>query len=328
MSDYNTWKDNNDDEIIKESSNNENSNKENLKIIGFSGKIGSGKNYIGEEIVGEELNRLGYNVHSLGFADQIKFEMASRSKKIDKFTDNSILENKLNNIKMENILDFVYKLMNKSTIRDILKFMVFLFKKLINLILFLFPFILKENYLLWKKREEKLKLSNEYISLSPKILKKNKENYELVFHKKPQYIRMELQEHADERKYDEYVWINSLHLRIMNILEKSYNPEKEIFIITDVRFVNEIYFIKELGGIIVRILPEKNKIEVNDDNEKLNKNFNENNKKINSHNSEVELDNFEGYDLKIINTYDENVNVSSIYDKIFNKENFIAEHSK
>lgn len=50
------------------------------------------------------------------------------------------------------------------------------------------------------------------------------------------------------------IWVNSLL--------KSYNPERDIWIIPDVRFPNEANAIKERGGILIRIdqpgLPEDN----------------------------------------------------------------------
>lgn len=62
-----------------ENNTNEINEKLEINVIGFSGKIGSGKNYIGEQIVGKYLNNKGYRVHSIAFADQIKYEIACRS---------------------------------------------------------------------------------------------------------------------------------------------------------------------------------------------------------------------------------------------------------
>ncbi|AYV80220.1 MAG: hypothetical protein Gaeavirus17_6 [Gaeavirus sp.] len=51
-----------------------------MKIIGFSGKIGVGKNYIGEKIFGKKLYDLGYTIHTISFADQLKYELGSKYK--------------------------------------------------------------------------------------------------------------------------------------------------------------------------------------------------------------------------------------------------------
>jgi hypothetical protein len=52
---------------------------------------------------------------------------------------------------------------------------------------------------------------------------------------------------------EENIWIKGLYLQIKNILLKSYEPHLDIFIIPDVRFMNESDFIKKLGGKIIRI---------------------------------------------------------------------------
>ena len=53
-----------------------------IKIFGFSGKIGVGKNYIAEKLFGKRLHEMGYNVHILSFGDQLKFELGARFNKI------------------------------------------------------------------------------------------------------------------------------------------------------------------------------------------------------------------------------------------------------
>lgn len=252
-----------------------------INVIGFSGKIGSGKNYIGEQIVGKYLNEKGYKIHSIAFADQIKYEIGCRSYLVKKELINFQDEengNKIYNIGLLNILKKC--LLKIYPFTHLLLYFSVLLKPIVNI----FKNIMPINYY------DGVDITIENI-------------YKLVFKTKPQPIRLKLQKHAEERNIDNKVWINSLHLRILNIQEKSYDKEKDIFIITDVRFKNEIQFIKDIGGIVVRIIPE-NKTEINK------------NSKINKHISEIELDNYEGYDLKIKNTFDGNINVHEIINKI------------
>lgn len=54
-----------------------------IKIYGFSGKLGVGKNYVAEKIFGKKLYEKGYNVHILAFGDLVKYELGSRFKKIE-----------------------------------------------------------------------------------------------------------------------------------------------------------------------------------------------------------------------------------------------------
>ncbi len=58
-----------------------------INIIGFSGKIGVGKNYLSENVIGKKLYELGYHVHFVGYGDFVKYEVGCRlhkSNQIDK----------------------------------------------------------------------------------------------------------------------------------------------------------------------------------------------------------------------------------------------------
>ena len=107
--------------------------------------------------------------------------------------------------------------------------------------------------------------TNNNENIIENAIDENLKNYNLFFKEKPIFERKKLQSYSEERNYDEFIWINSLHLRILNILDKSYNINKDVFIITDVRFKNEMAFINKIGGIIVKINTiKKNNSEPND----------------------------------------------------------------
>lgn len=79
----------------------------------------------------------------------------------------------------------------------------------------------------------------------------------------------------------------------------------ERFIISDVRFENEIEWIKSLGGIIIKIeAPERYKKrlinETNGDEEKM--------KEIMNHYSEINIDIIKNYDILIHNDFNNNIN--------------------
>jgi putative protein kinase ArgK-like GTPase of G3E family len=108
------------------------------------------------------------------------------------------------------------------------------------------------------------------------------------------------------------IWIKSLYLQIKNILNKSYNTNKDIFIITDIRFINEADFVKNLGGKIIRIIaPNRNQQKILEEAQKTinlhNNEIKEIIEKIKSHQSEIELDNY-NFDY-YINNEKENDNV-------------------
>jgi len=61
------------------------------KIIGLSGKMGSGKNYIAEKIIAPYYASLSYNILIIGFGDQVKQELYARSLSL---TYDSLYDNK------------------------------------------------------------------------------------------------------------------------------------------------------------------------------------------------------------------------------------------
>lgn len=69
-------------------------------IIGISGKIGSGKNYIAENLIGKKLEEKEYIPIYLAFADQIKVEFYSRNKLLNLNYDN-LFVNKTKEIRKE-----------------------------------------------------------------------------------------------------------------------------------------------------------------------------------------------------------------------------------
>lgn len=223
----------------------------NIKLFGFSGKIGVGKNYVAEQLFGLQLYKLGYNVHILAIADQTKYELGAR--------------------------------FNLTPPNEFIKCMDETFNELfVN-----------------KSAETRIKLQTygtDYSRNGGSINIKNK---------------FEIYNQPD-------IWIRGLYLQIKNILLKSYDTSKDIFIITDARFKNEIDFIKMLGGTTVRICSNiRNKIKLL---EEAKKNYKEDLdienfiKKIQTHESETNLDNYK-FDYTINNEPD-NFNVESQINEI------------
>ena len=161
-----------------------------IKIIGFSGKLGVGKNYISEKIFGKKLYDMGYTVHILAIADQTKYELGSRFKIVD--DENNFTK------EMNEIFDELF--INKSA----------------------------------DARKKLQYYATDYCRNGGNWIINN----DFIMYNEP------------------LIWIKGLYLQIKNILNKSYDVSKDVFIITDVRFVNEAQFIKSLGGIVIRIESE------------------------------------------------------------------------
>lgn len=294
----------------------------NTKIIGISGKMGSGKNYIGEKIIGRHLYDLGYNVHILAFADQLKYEIGIRNKILEENKKKN--EKTMNEIEIYRIgfielfKDVVFnksELLLKDRIDNILIYFEIIIKMMCKITsknmsnilryfnIFDINFEIKSKSNFCEKRYfNKLDHYKYYNNITKINIKRCVKNYNLVFNEKPVYVRKMLQMKGEERDNDEYLWINSLHFRMINILEKSYNKENDVFIITDVRYLNEMSFIKSMNGIVVRINLENEENIKNEENS------------VKKHISEIGLDHIDNavYDCVIKNTFDKNVNIENV----------------
>lgn len=122
--------------------------------------------------------------------------------------------------------------------------------------------------------------------------------YEKLYEKKDDVTRGHLQELADDIKksYGQDAYVNALK---MNIMVHHYRSDIDCFIITDVRFPQEMKMIKDLGGYVFRIeAPERTL-------KKLKEECGDNYKKRASHISETALDNAK-FDATIYNDEKDN----------------------
>ena len=132
--------------------------------------------------------------------------------------------------------------------------------------------------------------------------------FDKVFIKKDTTTRKKLQELGTEmgrNKYGDNIWIDIVY----NWMKVYSNRGIKRFIITDVRFENEVKFIKELNGIVIKInAPDRNlyKLIQESDGDVSILNL------LSNHSSETYIKNFTDYDYIINNTigynYDEDVN--------------------
>lgn len=85
------------------------------------------------------------------------------------------------------------------------------------------------------------------------LVGKGEATYEEVFHTKPSHIRKLLQEEGTERGrnvYGENVWCHTMGAW-MTTLSQHSNITR--FVIPDIRFENEVEYIKSIGGIVLRL---------------------------------------------------------------------------
>jgi hypothetical protein len=235
--------------------------KQKINIIGFSGKIGVGKNYLSENIIGKKLYELGYNIHFVGYGDFVKYEVGCRLYKSELIDDDFVSH-----------MDSIYK--------DL-----FVNKK--------------------KETRRTLQLYGTEYSRQGGNIVLDKENG-IVLINEPN------------------VWVKAVHLHISNIISKSYNPSKDIFFITDLRFPNEYQFIKQLGGITIRInginrnhqklIQEAQKSNINISGQELDEFIN----KAKSHASEISLDDCEDFDFIIDNDIGNELNVQNEVESCIN----------
>ncbi len=221
--------------------------KQKINIIGFSGKIGVGKNYLSENIIGKILYDKGYHIHFVGYGDFVKYEVGCRLHRSDSIDGNFINQ-------MDTIFSDLF--VNK--------------KKEIRRILQLY--------------------GTEY----------SRQGGDIELDKKNGLVLIN----------EPNVWVKAVHLHISNVLSKSYNPSKDVFFITDLRFPNEYQFIKELGGITIRINGDKrNNHKLIQEAKKSNPNLSDEEiqefiNKAKSHASETSLDDCDDFDFIIDNDFD------------------------
>ena len=150
-------------------------------------------------------------------------------------------------------------------------------------------------------------------------------DYERIFIKKDEESRKILQLKGTEEgrlKYGEDIWINILKTWIRLHSERGV----ERFVVTDLRFPNEVEFIKKMGGKVIRIhAPKRNHDavvkEAKGDPEKISS--------IKNHSSETALDNYTGFDYILYNDYGNEKNVEKDLEKfLLGSENENIEEPK
>ena len=135
-------------------------------------------------------------------------------------------------------------------------------------------------------------------------ISKHNADYNKVFGEKDFETRRLLQLCGTEEGRNKYgfdIWVKTM----LNWVKVLSSRGVERFIISDVRFENEIEWIKSLGGIIIKIeAPERYKQrlinETNGDEEKM--------KEIMNHYSEINIDKIKNYDILIHNDFNNNIN--------------------
>lgn len=130
------------------------------------------------------------------------------------------------------------------------------------------------------------------------VVAKDKIPYAEAFHKKTTDSRKKMQFRGTEdgrEVYGENIWVDAIDVWVQTHYERGVRR----IIITDVRFLNELEYIKNMGGTIIRVnAPDRNSNKIleesNGDLEVMNR--------MSTHRSEIELDNYTNFDYIINNT--------------------------
>lgn len=89
------------------------------------------------------------------------------------------------------------------------------------------------------------------------VVGKGEASHEEVFHTKPPHVRKLLQEEGTERGrnvYGSHIWTNTTE-EWMRVLAENNGLTK--FVIPDIRFPDEVEFVKRLGGQVFRVVAPK-----------------------------------------------------------------------
>ena len=130
-------------------------------------------------------------------------------------------------------------------------------------------------------------------------------DYDKVYGKKDYFTRKRLHLIGTEegrQKFGYDIWIKTIH----NWIKVFNSRGVKRFIITDVRFQNEVDWIKSLNGTVIKInapnrFMDRVKQEADNDCEKI--------QKIISHESESMIDEIDNYDFILNNDYNDNINL-------------------
>lgn len=153
----------------------------------------------------------------------------------------------------------------------------------------------------------------DYFKLSAVCFQKL--SYDKVFGEKDDLTRKRLQELGTEfgrDKYGDNIWCNVLYNTMKMYSERGIQR----FIVTDVRFENEVKFLKDLGGIIIKIeAPDRTLLRL----QKESNNNEEKMKELANHRSETFIKGFTEYDYYVDNSIniDTMNKVKNILEKIY-----------
>ena len=148
--------------------------------------------------------------------------------------------------------------------------------------------------------------------------------YDKVFINKDTQTRQRLQQLGTEQgrnKYGEDIWIKIVY----NWIKLYSSRGIKRFIITDVRFENEVKFIKSINGTIIRVYaPDRNKIKLQQEsnNDPLVQTI------LNNHPSEVFIREFKDYNYFIDNRQNLSLDVANQVNIIANMEKLKNEISR
>lgn len=139
--------------------------------------------------------------------------------------------------------------------------------------------------------------------------------YSKVYGEKDEYTRKQLQKLGTELGRDKYgddIWLKVIY----NWIKVYHERGIERFIITDVRFENEVNFIKSLGGKIIKIEASDRNMdrlikESNGDYEKI--------KELSNHRSETYIKEFKEYDYLVNNNKENQNNIENDINNIIEK---------
>lgn len=131
------------------------------------------------------------------------------------------------------------------------------------------------------------------------VMTKNHIDYHSVYEQKTPETRIFLQQQGTEnaRNLNENIWVDYLHNWIT---VHHHRGGVELFIVSDVRFKNEYEYIRNKGGIMVKVVaPERNHKRLSDESNGCEFTY----KHISSHPSECDLDDIDDskYDMVIDN---------------------------
>ena len=224
-------------------------------IISISGNDNAYNSYVGKETIGKFFCKNKFDVHLLKISDELKFGyfMSDRQSIIDSVKNNQTVKyyDSIWNDGLWTVMCKVFKKIYPVT--SILRYFNILFSKSISLISYCIPL----RFDFEKYNFKKISINDTNPNGINNLIQNSINDVELVFdslfcNNLCEINSLLLKYNSREKNKNYFIQSELLYIKILNILNNSYDKNKVVFIIDDIKSNNDLKFIRRIGGKLMR----------------------------------------------------------------------------